>query len=147
MTDYSYFMNIHPDGITSGWENELIPESVDSILDLSKLYDVVIELRYTNECPSKSVIFNIEEFSLSHERPDSTEMEFKLFDDEGQPTGRSRYGIFEITDTLRKAYRIPPGYSLSLSSSLPRSSTKGIKAVGLILVDHNKPPKFFNIKI
>lgn len=147
VADYSGFTNIPPDGIPTNWEYELSPEYPDSILDLTKLYDVVIAVRYTPTCPSQSVIFNIEEFSLSHEYPDSTTVELTLFDNDGQPLGKSRYGIFEVTDTIRRGYRLPPGYSLSLSSPLPSASTTGIKAVGLVLADQNRPKQFFKIKI
>ncbi len=147
VADYSGFTNIPPSGMPTGWEYELAPEAVDSVLDLSKLYDVVLSVRYTASCPSKNIIFNIEEFSMAHERPDSSKVELQLFDKDGQPEGHSRYGIIEITDTIRKDYHIPAGYSFSLSSPLPQEATRGIKAVGLILVDKDKPKQPFKIKI
>lgn len=139
IADYSTYVGMPTDGMPTDMNFELAPESIDTILDLTKPYDVIVAVRYTNSCPSKNVIFNIEEFSLNQECPDSLRMELSLFNNEGRPIGKNMYGIIEITDTLHKDFRIPQGYSFSLSSPLPPSSTIGIKAIGLIFVDHNKP--------
>ena len=147
VADYSGFCNIGEDGMLQGWEYELSPTEGDSTLDLSGTYDVVIAVRYTNSCPSQSVIFNIEEFSLAQERPDSVTITIPLFDGDGEPVGRSRFGIIETSDTIRRDFRVPDGYSLSLSTPLPSSATVGIKAVGMVLVDRSQKKPLFKIKL
>lgn len=141
--DYSGFTNIGNEGMPTDWVYEFSPFSPDSTLNLSGVYDVVITVRYTNNCPSQSVIFNIEQFSLIQDQPDSVRIEIPLFDDEGTPLGKSRYGINEMTDTIRRGYRIPEGYTLSLSSPLPTEATAGIKSVGLVLANQTRAKYLF----
>lgn len=143
VADYSDFTPIGPDGIPTDWEYEFSPSQTDSLLDLSGKYDVIIALRYTNLCPSKSVVLNIEEFSLMHEHPDTLKTEITLFDELGNPLGQVHYGIFEITDTLKRDYRLPDGYTLSVSSPLPASATAGVRAIGLILNDRERQQILF----
>lgn len=143
VADYSGFTAIGPAGMPTGWEYEFFPEEADSLLDLSIPYDVIVAVRYTNRCASRSVILNIEEFSLNQEHPDSTISDIHLFDEEGQPLGQGNYGIFEVTDTIRKAYRVPEGYTLSVSTPLPSSATVGIRAIGLILSDSRRDNNLF----
>lgn len=139
VADYSGFANIPPEGMARDWAFEFSPFVDDSTLSTSVPYDVVIAVRYTNNCPSGSVVFNIEEFSLHHEHPDSSTVRLQLFDDDGFPVGRIRYGINEVSDTIRRGYRIPEGYTLTLSSPLPTDATAGIRSVGLVLSDPSKP--------
>ena len=145
MADYSGFTNIPPEGMPTGWEYEFSPEASDSTISLKGRYDLAIAVRYTNHCPSASVIFNIEELSLVHEKPDSTVVEIPLFDIEGQAIGQSRFGVNETLYILRKGFTPPEGYVLSLSSPLPSEATTGIKAVGIVLVNEDKPEKLNNI--
>ncbi len=83
--------------------------------------------------PVKSVILNLEEFSLSHSKPDSLQASIRLFDNEGKPLGHGSYGVYEMADTIRRGISIPEGYSISVSSPLPMNSTAGINAVGVVL--------------
>lgn len=146
VADYSGFTAIGPNGMLTGWEYEFCPQESDTLLDLSIPYDVIVAVRYTNRCASRSVILNIEEFSLKHEHPDSIVVDIPLFDEEGYPLGQGNYGIFEVTDTLRKAYLIPEGFSLSVSTPLPSSTTVGIRAIGLILSDPRRQNNFLQYK-
>ena len=145
VADYSGFTNIPPDGMPTNWEYEFSPQTFDSTISLPGSYDVVIAVRYTNRCPSRSVIFNIEELSLIHEIPDSATVEIPLFDEEGNPLGQSRYGVNETVYTLRKNYKLPEGYILSLSSPLPEEATVGIKSVGLLFVNEDNREKRKNL--
>lgn len=145
--DYSGFISIGPEGMPQGWEFEFSPTAADSTLSLTPLYDVVVAVRYTNNCPSQSVILNIEEYSLIRETPDSLTIELPLFSSDGIPLGKSRYGINEVTDTIHRGYRIEEGYTLSMSSPLPRAATAGVQAVGLILVDQSRPKQLNRFKL
>lgn len=144
VADYSGFVNIPSEGMPTGWEYEFSPEASDSGIKLTGNYDVIIAVRYTNQCPSKSVILNIEELSLAHEKPDSATVEIQLFDNDGLPLGKSRYGVNETFYTLRKDYKVPEGYVISISSPLSTEATAGVKAVGLLLEDEDNREKIKN---
>lgn len=131
--EFTDFVDIGPSGIPEGWNYEFAPSLSDTTKNFTGSYNVVIAVRYSKLCPSKSVIFNIEEISLQHDAPESQMREMTLFDEEGIPVGKGNYGVYEVTDTLRHGYSLPERYSLSISSMLPDSSTIGIKSIGFIL--------------
>lgn len=133
VADYSEFIDIPPSGIPQNRCYDFATTASDSAEVISGRHDAVIAVRYTGRCPSRSIILNIEEFSLSHECPDTIRLELQLFDEKGNPEGKGAYGIYEITDTLHKGIAIPDGYILSFSSPLPDKKTAGIKSIGLIL--------------
>lgn len=137
---YSQFVHIAETGIPEGWEYEFNPLPTDSTLLPDTSFDEIIVVRYTNSFSSKSVILNIEEVSLEHERPDSLEIKLSLFSNKGRPLGKGNYGIYEVSDTIRKGIKIPEGYSVSVSSPLPGESTVGIKAIGIILSESSLRP-------
>lgn len=143
---YSHFENIGYDGLPEHMALDFSPIPNDSDNLSSEKFDAVLILRYTNKCPSRNVILNIEEFSLAHSIPDSMQTSVALFDPDGNPLGRGNYGVFEIADTLHKRISIPEGYTISVSSPLPQSATKGINAIGIVLsrsTDGNTTHSFF----
>lgn len=133
VVDYSDFVDIPPSGIPQNWEYDFNVTASDSADIISGRHDAVLVVRYTGKCPSRSIILNLEELSLSHQRPDTTVLELQLFDKEGLPLGKGAYGIYEIADTLHKGIVIPNGYTLSFSSPLPDGKTAGIKSIGLVI--------------
>lgn len=132
-TDYSSFADIPESGMPQNWEYDFPATEKDSSSVITGRHDVVIVVRYTDECPSSSILLNIEELSLAHEVPDSTTVRVQLFSDKGKPLGNGVYGIFETTDTIHHNVVIPDGYTLSVSSPHRQEETKGIKSVGLVL--------------
>ncbi len=60
VADYSGFTAIGPAGMPTDWEYEFCPQEADTLLDLSIPYDVIVAVRYTNRCASRSVILNID---------------------------------------------------------------------------------------
>lgn len=121
------------DGIPQGVVFDLTTTAEDSAsLSLSP-NDVILTLRYTNRCHSRDVIFNIEQNSLRHTQPDSSQVVFHLFSTEGHPLGKGNYGVYELSDTIRKNFNVPDGYVVSVQSMLPESATTGIKSLGLII--------------
>lgn len=133
--DYSRFYMIPEEGIPQNWVYEFNPTQSDSLSVISKAHNIVIVVRYTYECASEEVVLNLEEMSLDNQKPDSTELRLRLFDKKGNPAGRRGYGIFEVSDTIRRNFRIGDGYALSVSSPIPDEQTRGIKAIGIVLVD------------
>lgn len=130
---YSDFAVFPESGIPQNWQFDFNTAANDSSSFSPGKYNAVIVVRYTPECPSQSLILNLEEISLSHEAPDSTTFEIRLFDKEGKPLGKGAYGLYEISDTLHRGFSVPDGYILSFHSPLPEEKTVGIKAVGLVI--------------
>lgn len=131
--EYSEFVDIPSSGIPQICVYDFSPEFEDSVCREVLPNFLVLSVRYTVNCPSRSIILDIEEMSLTHTIPDSTTVELPLFDEEGKPLGKGNYGIYEVNDTIRKNMKVPEGYTVSVSSPLPPEKTKGIRAVGIIL--------------
>lgn len=138
---FSRFADIPEEGVPQGWEFVFNPTESDSAGVISGPHDIVVATRYTKECPSRSIILRIEEFSLAHTTPDTATVEIPLFDDEGNPLGRGIYGIYEISDTIRKGITVADGYSVALSSPLPAEETRGIKALGIVVAPSGTPQR------
>lgn len=120
-------------GIPQGVVFDLSTTSEDSASLALRPYDVILTLRYTNRCHSRDVIFNIEQNSLGHTQPDSSQVVFHLFSPTGHPLGKGNYGVYELSDTIRRNYHVPDGYVVSVQSPLQESATVGIKSFGLII--------------
>lgn len=132
-TDYSSFADMPETGMPAKWEFEFPVTEKDSANVLTGRHDAVLVVRYTDRCPSRSIILNIEEISFSHTHPDSTTIEIPLFSNDGKPYGTGVYGVYEVSDTLHKRIIIPDGYTISVSTPLSSSSTIGIKAIGVVI--------------
>lgn len=131
--DYSEYTHIPPEGIPQGWEFEFNPIGSDSASLVDGRHEVVVALRYTNRSRTRNLILNVEEMSLWHETPDTLTLTIPLFDSNGRPLGKGNYGVYEIADTIRKNMKVPPGYSIALSSPLSDSVTSGISDIGVIV--------------
>ncbi len=121
------------EGIPPGIVFDLSTSPQDSAALSDRLCDIILTLRYTKNCRSREVIFNIEQNSLSHTKPDSSQVTFHLFSPSGRALGKGSYGVFEVSDTIRKGYKVPDGYVVSATSPLPQSATEGVKSLGLII--------------
>ena len=131
--EYSTFVQTGEAGIPEGWEYEFSPVPADSASIGSVPYDLILVVRYGSSCKLKELPLNLEEFSLSHEKPDSLKVNIGLFDNNDEPIGRGNYSIYETSDTLRRGVIIPEGYTISVSSPLRDNETEGIHAIGIIL--------------
>lgn len=130
---YSEFVDIGDNGIPANWEYTFSPAPFDSTERISGLFDVIMVVRYSNRCASKSVIFDVESLSLEHTTPDSTRLSIPLIGPDGDPIGKGNLGVFEVTDTLARGINVPDGYVVSVSSPLPPEETAGIINVGIKL--------------
>lgn len=129
----SVFQDFNGEGVPSGIVFDFSPSPEDSASLSSHPCDIILKLRYTNRCKSRNVIFNVEQNSLAHEQPDSSKVVFHLFSPYGKPLGIGNYGVYELSDTIRRHYQVPEGYVVSLTSPLPVSATIGIQSIGLII--------------
>lgn len=131
--NYSGFADIPSEGMPEGWSYQFCPTEKDSLPLIQENHNAVIVVRYSAQCPSKSIFLNLEENSFSHSSPDSLSVEIPLFSKNGKPLGKGVYGVFEISDTIHRDFKVPDGYQLTVSSPVPSEHTKGIKAVGLVI--------------
>lgn len=130
---FSHFYEFTPDGIPTDFEYLFSPLCPDTAVTAARPVDKVLVVRYNINCRSKSIILNFEETSLVGDSISSFSKEVRLFDDTGHPLGRGNYGIFELSDTLSRDITLPPGYTLTVSSPLPKKSTSGVEAIGLVI--------------
>ena len=100
--DYSSFADIPTQGMPADWQYDFSVTSKDSADVLSGIHDVVLVVRYTDDCHSTSITLNIEEISFNHHDPDSVSIEIPFFSEKGKPLGSGVYGIYEVADTLHK---------------------------------------------
>lgn len=130
---YSEFVSIDEKGIPTDWEYTFSPAPFDSTERESGRFDVIVLVRYSNRCASKSVILDAESLSLDHCRPDSLRINIPLFDANDAPLGNGNLGVYEVADTIASGIIIPQGYVISLSSPLPADDTMGIIDIGVKL--------------
>lgn len=145
--EYSCFAATGETGISENWEYEFSPIPADSA-SIGKIpYDLILVVRYSSTTESKDVMFDIEEFSLQQDSPDTTSVKVSLFNEENKPLGKGNFSIYEITDTLRHGMKIPEGYTISVSSPLPQEETRGINAIGIVLsrTGSSRNLNFFNL--
>lgn len=131
--EYSSFMATGESGIPDNWEYEFSPVPADSASIGNIPYDLILVVRYSASTKSKDIIFDIEEFSLQQEMPDTTSVKVSLFNEGNKPVGKGSFAIYEIADTLRRGMKIPQGYTISVSSPLPKEETIGIRSIGIVL--------------
>lgn len=131
--DYSDFADIPQSGIPQYWKYDFVTTEKDSAQTISGVHDAVIAVRYTNECKSRSVFLDIEEYENGNDTSDTLRIEIPLFDDAGKALGKGIYGIYEVSDTIRRNFKVNDGYIMSVSTPMKESSTAGIKSIGFIL--------------
>lgn len=131
---YSEFINVHEKGLAQNWVYTFNPVPFDSTEIANGKFDVILLVRYANSCGAKSVIFDVESFSIAQTQPDSTRVEIPLFYNDGVPYGKGNLGVFETTYTLATDMKLPESYEISLVTPLSPQETKGIIDIGIKLV-------------
>lgn len=135
---YSQFVSIPAEGMPKDWQFTFSPaDSIDSIARQIPV-NVIVAVRYAGRCRARNIVLNVEEMALDFEHPDSSAISLQLFTDDGRPLGRGVYGVYEISDTLRRNFIIPEGYFISISSPLPTDMTRGINDLGIVV---GNPPE------
>lgn len=143
--EYSRFENIPEEGIPPHRIYDFSPVPADSASLDSIPYDLILVVRYSNKMDVSRITFDIEQYSLCHAAPDTTNIEIPLFDTHGQSIGKGNFFLYEKTDTIFKGIKIHPGYTLSVSTPLSRDDTRGIRAIGIILARHGGRNVYKNI--
>lgn len=140
--DYSEFENFSPEGIPQGWVAEFNPYPLDSVMAGKNLYDVILTVRYNGRCSSREIILDLEETSLEKMTPDSLRLSLPLFSEAGKSLGKGNLGLYELTDTIRRAIHIPEGYTVAVTTPLSSEQTVGINAVGVKIVESGRKSLF-----
>lgn len=124
---WAHFTGISPDG----WET-LPPVTFepDSTVFAGGPCDVLLSVRYYPHRCAGSITLCCEQESLD-DSCSTSEVTLRLLDDGGKATGRGNYGIYEITDTVIHARKLPAGWVMSVT---PRQKSEGITDVGLTIV-------------
>ncbi len=130
---YSEFATIGEEGLITNWGYTFSPVPFDSTEIDSGRFDLLLIVRYSNRCVSKSVILDVESLSINRPEPDSLRVDIPLFDNEGNPFGKGNFGIYETVDTIASGITLSEGYTVFVSSPLPEKETRGITDIGIKL--------------
>lgn len=122
---------------TEGWDPVCVvpfsPWPVDSVVTPDDRFDLILTLRYSpGEVPMEIPLEITEEDENGI--AGTNRISIRLRDKEGKPRGRKGLWLYEISDTLRRGFRIPDGYLVEIASLSPSSHTRGLRNIGLTLI-------------
>lgn len=131
--EYSGFEDIGPEGWQPERCLEFSPWPLDSLRAVNTRYDVILCVRYSGRCRLKALPVEIETVSLQGSKPDTLQLSVPLYSAFGVRQGKGPYDVYEIMDTIARDFRLPQGYTVTLSNPLDAVSTRGITNLGIIL--------------
>lgn len=130
---YSEFADIG----TAGWDPiRIIPFSpypVDSVLLPTDRFDLILTVRHSLRGDEAALPVEIYEESALGSMG-TRRISVPLRNSRGEPLGRKGVVLYEVSDTLRRDFTLPPGYELSLTPLVPQSRTRSVRAIGVSLV-------------
>lgn len=131
-----------------GWDPirivEFHPWPGDSVVGPNERFDLTLTLRYNADKAQYEIPI------LLHQEDDhgaiSTDtLRLRLRDIHGNPRGRKSLALYEVNDTVRRGFKLTPGYIVELRNLSDRENTVGVLDVGLTLTDHvDKPQEGIN---
>lgn len=100
--------DIDPQAYDSDWNSDRFAEMTsravgDTVARLHGYFDATLSLRYSDDCNAGAISLVAERASLDSEISTDT-LTFTLFDRCGNPSGRGRFGINEVS--IRLPYRL-----------------------------------------
>lgn len=121
---------------SEGWDPvcpvNFAPWPVDSIVNPADRFDMILTLRYSPKDASAEIPIEITEED-ENGVIDTRRVTMRLRHENGNLRGHRSVFLYEISDTLRKDFRIPDGYSVSVTSLSPGSNTLALRNIGLTL--------------
>ena len=131
---YSEFEHIGEEGWDPIRILSFAPFPTDSLLSPDTRYSLVLTLRYSQECMATQLPVRITE---QNDDGDYSSRIRKLYlrDKSGNLQGRKGLALYEITDTLNKAFVLPENYLVDIEVLAPAEYSKGLVDVGLELVE------------
>ena len=130
-TVYSQYAKIGSEGWDPRNAVGFDPWPADSVNARGPL-DVVISVRYSGRRAIKPLRMAVTVDDENGEVKSDT-LVIPLFDRFGEPTGRGHYGVYEVTDTLLRRFRLRDGFGVELKPLDPAADTRGLVNVGVIL--------------
>ncbi len=141
---YSEFRDIP----SSGWSPEkplgFDPWPADSA-DSAGRFDLYMCVRYSGKKPIAPLraryVCEDESGTLYADT-----VSFRLFDGNGLPSGRGRYGVYEALVPLTGNFVLRPGFGVDLYSLSPEEDSEGLLGIGVVLARSGADPDVTIIK-
>lgn len=108
------------------------PWPSDSIMNPSDRYNVILTLRYSPQEATSEIPLEITEEDETGVI-DVRRVTMRVRDDDGTLIGRKSVVLHEIADTLRRNFKIPDGYNISITSLSPADNTRCLRNIGMTL--------------
>lgn len=131
-TAYSDFVAFGTDGWDAACVVGFSPYPADSILSPGDKFDLIVTLRYSARNLSGDIPLEITEED-EEGVTGSTRVNIRICDNDGKPIGKKGIALYEISDTIRRDFSLPEGYSLSISSLSPPENTLCLRNLGITL--------------
>lgn len=131
----SVFYNFDDQGMKNNFEFIFQPFETIPSGSRNQIYDISIELRYSNKCILKSLPLNVEFASLESDTIFKQRIIIPLFDDEDNFQGKGNFGVFEANHILMKNQPFEDGFYINITT--PEADTHGILALGVTLRNQN----------
>ncbi|MDE7438387.1 MAG: hypothetical protein K2M93_07870 [Muribaculaceae bacterium] len=136
-TAYSEFVAFGSDGWDPVCTLDFTPYPTDSVITPGEKFDIILTLRYSSRNLTDAIPMEITE--EDEEGVMATEqVTIALCDRNGKPRGKRGVALYEISDTIKKDYSLPDGYSISIQSLYPADNTLCLRNLGIILVKSGK---------
>ena len=136
---YSHFESLGGEGWDPVMVLPFFPFPLDSIVSPTDRYDLILTLRYSPRTSTAVIPLEISEEDENGPL-DSRRIIIKLRDDNGNFIGRGGLPMYEISDTIKRDFKLPDGYMVEIASVSPVENTKCLQAVGLTLRKAGAPP-------
>lgn len=125
-----------------GWDPVMVlpffPFPMDSIITPADRYDLILTLRYSPRTSTAVIPLEISEEDENGPM-ESRRLNIRLRDDNGNFIGRGGLPMYEISDTIKRNFKLPDGYLVELASLSPEENTTCIHSVGLSLRKSGQP--------
>ncbi len=122
---------------SEGWDPmstaDFAPWPSDSVMNSADRFDLILTLRYSPKDATSEIPMELTEED-ENGVIDVRNITMRLRDDAGNLLGNKSVFLYEISDTIRRDFKIPDGYSVSIASLSPASNTLGLRNIGLTLV-------------
>ena len=127
----SHYINIGADGIKQS-EEYLFSNLSDTLaINENKKHDLLISIRYSDLCKFSTLPLEIEYGSLNSDSISKKSIDIRLFDKNGKPFGKGKFGFYESTVPFISDIFIDPSFFISLYTK--QASISGINSIGVIL--------------
>lgn len=129
-----------PIGI-DGWDPVRVipftPLPLDSNFNRNTHYDLILTVRHSQRGEVREIPITIYEESNDGEIS-TRKFVIPLRGAKGEPLGRKGLVLYEVNDTIRQNFKLPPGYSITVTSDAPQEMTRVLRGIGMSLIESPK---------